>query len=308
MPHKRNPVLSENLTGPRPHDPRRDRPGLENVALWHERDISHSSVERVMLPDACILADFALHPAGAAGRRAGGLSRAYAAQSGRQPGPLWLAARAAGPDRGRLAAATRLRDGPAPRDAGVARGPAAPGTAAARTPRSPSGSTRRDSPPCSTSTTTSLRSTMYSSACSAAPRTEAEPAAACRRPASAIGGRCAQRVFGPSVLGISPAQLLAHRRIAGDPEAGEIPGHGHRPLGRREQVQRQRHPAMVDGRCGCQAEHVLQPHRQRGRIRCSRSRPTGHRAVRPAQARATRARGAAADRGNCAGSRPDPVS
>ena len=61
MPHKRNPVLSENLTGLARMIRAAAVPALENVALWHERDISHSSVERVMLPDACILADFALH-------------------------------------------------------------------------------------------------------------------------------------------------------------------------------------------------------------------------------------------------------
>jgi adenylosuccinate lyase len=60
MPHKRNPVLSENLTGLARMIRAAIIPALENVALWHERDISHSSVERVMLPDACILADFAL--------------------------------------------------------------------------------------------------------------------------------------------------------------------------------------------------------------------------------------------------------
>jgi adenylosuccinate lyase len=60
MPHKRNPVLSENLTGLTRMIRAAVVPALENVALWHERDISHSAVERVMLPDACVLADFAL--------------------------------------------------------------------------------------------------------------------------------------------------------------------------------------------------------------------------------------------------------
>jgi adenylosuccinate lyase len=60
MPHKRNPVLAENLTGLARMIRAAVVPALENVALWHERDISHSSVERVMLPDACILTDFAL--------------------------------------------------------------------------------------------------------------------------------------------------------------------------------------------------------------------------------------------------------
>ncbi|MCX8100847.1 MAG: adenylosuccinate lyase [Geminicoccaceae bacterium] len=60
MPHKRNPVLSENLCGLARMIRASIVPALENVVLWHERDISHSSVERVMLPDACVLSDFAL--------------------------------------------------------------------------------------------------------------------------------------------------------------------------------------------------------------------------------------------------------
>ncbi len=60
MPHKRNPILSENLTGLARMIRAALGPALENIVLWHERDISHSSVERVMLPDALILADFAL--------------------------------------------------------------------------------------------------------------------------------------------------------------------------------------------------------------------------------------------------------
>ncbi|MGA9868672.1 MAG: adenylosuccinate lyase [Acetobacteraceae bacterium] len=60
MPHKRNPVLSENLTGLARVIRAAALPALENVALWHERDISHSSVERVIAPDATIALDFAL--------------------------------------------------------------------------------------------------------------------------------------------------------------------------------------------------------------------------------------------------------
>ncbi len=60
MPHKRNPVLSENLTGLARLVRAAVVPALENVALWHERDISHSSVERVVAPDATIALDFAL--------------------------------------------------------------------------------------------------------------------------------------------------------------------------------------------------------------------------------------------------------
>ena len=61
MPHKRNPILSENLTGLARLLRGFAVPALEDVALWHERDISHSSVERVICPDATIALDFALH-------------------------------------------------------------------------------------------------------------------------------------------------------------------------------------------------------------------------------------------------------
>ena len=61
MPHKRNPVLSENLTGLARLVRMAVVPALEDVALWHERDISHSSVERAIGPDATITLDFALH-------------------------------------------------------------------------------------------------------------------------------------------------------------------------------------------------------------------------------------------------------
>jgi len=60
MPHKRNPVLTENLTGLARIVRSSVIPALENVTLWHERDISHSSVERMMSPDATITLDFAL--------------------------------------------------------------------------------------------------------------------------------------------------------------------------------------------------------------------------------------------------------
>ncbi|MEL6365068.1 MAG: adenylosuccinate lyase [Pseudomonadota bacterium] len=61
MPHKRNPILTENLTGLARLVRMCAAPALENVALWHERDISHSSVERGIGPDATIHLDFALH-------------------------------------------------------------------------------------------------------------------------------------------------------------------------------------------------------------------------------------------------------
>jgi adenylosuccinate lyase len=61
MPHKRNPILSENITGLCRVIRGYAVPTMENIALWHERDISHSSVERYVLPDAFITTDFMLH-------------------------------------------------------------------------------------------------------------------------------------------------------------------------------------------------------------------------------------------------------
>jgi adenylosuccinate lyase len=61
MPHKRNPILTENITGLARMIRSYAIPAMENVALWHERDISHSSTERFWLPDAFITTDFMLH-------------------------------------------------------------------------------------------------------------------------------------------------------------------------------------------------------------------------------------------------------
>ena len=61
MPHKRNPITSERITGLARVLRGYAQAGLENVALWHERDISHSGVERVILPDATILLDYMQH-------------------------------------------------------------------------------------------------------------------------------------------------------------------------------------------------------------------------------------------------------
>ncbi|MEK9692520.1 MAG: lyase family protein, partial [Rhodospirillaceae bacterium] len=60
MPHKRNPVLTENITGLARIVRSAVIPAMENVALWHERDISHSSVERMIGPDATVTLDFAI--------------------------------------------------------------------------------------------------------------------------------------------------------------------------------------------------------------------------------------------------------
>ena len=83
MPHKRNPVLSENLTGLARLVRSHVVPALENVALWHERDISHSSVERVIAPDATIALDFALARATGMMERLTVYPRAHAGESRR---------------------------------------------------------------------------------------------------------------------------------------------------------------------------------------------------------------------------------
>ncbi|HEY5472303.1 MAG TPA: lyase family protein, partial [Candidatus Limnocylindrales bacterium] len=60
MPHKRNPILSERMAGCARVLRGNAMVGMENVALWHERDISHSSAERIVFPDSCILLDYML--------------------------------------------------------------------------------------------------------------------------------------------------------------------------------------------------------------------------------------------------------
>ena len=108
MPHKRNPVLTENLTGLARLVRMAVVPAMENVALWHERDISHSSVERMIAPDATVTLDFALARLTGCHRPAGGLPGQHAAEHEPVPRPDPLAARAAGADpegrqpRGRL--------------------------------------------------------------------------------------------------------------------------------------------------------------------------------------------------------------
>ncbi|MFN8657662.1 MAG: adenylosuccinate lyase [Candidatus Obscuribacterales bacterium] len=84
MPHKRNPVASENMSGLARILRGNALVALENIPLWHERDISHSSAERVILPDSTILLDYML-PLHSGDQRPGGLPRQHA----RQHGHLW---------------------------------------------------------------------------------------------------------------------------------------------------------------------------------------------------------------------------
>ncbi len=121
MPHKRNPVLSENLTGLSRLIRSSVTPALENVALWHERDISHSSVERVIAPDATIALDFAL------ARLTGLVDRLVVYPERMRENlefigrPRRLAARAARADPGRHEPRGRLPPGAGARDGGLAR-------------------------------------------------------------------------------------------------------------------------------------------------------------------------------------------
>ncbi len=121
MPHKRNPVLAENLTGLARLVRSAVTPALENVALWHERDISHSAVERVIAPDATVTLDFALARAAEVVDRAGGLSRADEEES-RKPGRAGqFPARAAGADPIRHEPRGRVSGGAAQRHERLAR-------------------------------------------------------------------------------------------------------------------------------------------------------------------------------------------
>jgi adenylosuccinate lyase len=132
MPHKRNPVLTENLTGLARLVRSATMPAMENVALWHERDISHSSVERGIGPDATVHLDFALR------RLAGVIDKLVVypenmAEESRQAGRAGaLAARTAGPDPERRQPRRRLSPCPAQRHAGLARRRQFPRTAESR--------------------------------------------------------------------------------------------------------------------------------------------------------------------------------
>ncbi len=170
MPHKRNPVLTENLTGLARMVRSAVVPAMENVVLWHERDISHSSVERFIGPDATITLDFALARLTGVVDEAARLSGA----DGEEPQPHGrahpFAARASGADAGGPKPRGFLCARPAQRDEGVGvRRPAVAARSCSRTTRtSPASSAPSSSRACSTSTTTSRRWTRFSSECSEA--------------------------------------------------------------------------------------------------------------------------------------------
>ena len=120
MPHKRNPVLSENVTGLARMVRAYVTPAMENVALWHERDISHSSVERMIGPDATVTLDFALARLAVHHRQARGLSRQHAEEPRAAGRPRAFPARADRADAEGRGARGRLPPGAAQRHAGLA--------------------------------------------------------------------------------------------------------------------------------------------------------------------------------------------
>ena len=119
MPHKRNPVLTENITGLARIVRSAVIPAMENVATWHERDISHSSVERMIAPDATVTLDFAL------ARLAGVIEKlvvypdAMRGNLDNLRGLVFSQRVLAGPDPGRHEPRGRVRGGPAERHGGV---------------------------------------------------------------------------------------------------------------------------------------------------------------------------------------------
>ncbi len=147
MPHKRNPVLTENITGLARMVRAYCLPAMENVALWHERDISHSSAERMIAPDATVTLDFALN------RMAGVIENlvVYPKNMQQEPGPprrpRALAARAhrAGPER--HLARGRLSPRAAQRHARVAGGQRFPDPAEGRPRRLQGAPARRTRTP-----------------------------------------------------------------------------------------------------------------------------------------------------------------
>ena len=189
------------------------RGGLENVALWHERDISHSSVERVILPDAFIVVDYLLRPGHVGGRRSSLVyperMRANLKTRGRA---RLLATRAAGADRGGLSARGSVSPGAAQRAARVERGALVP-RARARRPRDRRravGAEALDA--ASTSNTTCGTWIASSSACWAPPRRRRVGSMA--KAAAPASGVAAELPLAPSiaVTGQSDAALVARLR------------------------------------------------------------------------------------------------
>ena len=137
MPHKRNPIGSEQITGLARLLRGNAIAALENVALWHERDISHSSVERVILPDSFIALDHMLRRFTRIVARHGGLSGADAGEPRALARRGVLRHRAAGTGAARHLARAGLRVGPAQRHALVPRAARTSSRCCSPTPTSP---------------------------------------------------------------------------------------------------------------------------------------------------------------------------
>ena len=122
MPHKKNPITSEQISGLARVLRGNAQAAFENIALWHERDISHSSVERVIFPDSTILVDYLLAKTDEPDRPAAGLSGADEEESGIHGRADLQRAVAAGSGRGGNAARGCLPAGAGACDAGLERG------------------------------------------------------------------------------------------------------------------------------------------------------------------------------------------
>ena len=122
MPHKKNPITSEQICGLSRVVRSNALAGFENIALWHERDISHSSVERVILPDSTILTDYLLAKTADLVRKLLVYPERMKKQCRPRRRPRLLRATAAGPGSQRRIARASLRLGAAQRHAGLGRG------------------------------------------------------------------------------------------------------------------------------------------------------------------------------------------
>ena len=184
MPHKRNPVLTENVTGLARMVRSYAIPAMENVALWHERDISHSSVERYIGPDATITLDFALVRMAGVVDKLLVYPKAHEGKPRPHAGPRAQPARAAGADPEGREPRGFLSPGPEERDAHLERRGHAARSAQGRSGSDQGAKARKTSKRCSTSTTTSNTSTRYSSGCSVQPNTRSllRPCASRSRP------------------------------------------------------------------------------------------------------------------------------
>ena len=170
MPHKRNPVLTENITGLARLVRGYAIPAMENVALWHERDISHSSVERMIGPDSTVTLDFALNRLGRRDRQARGLSGEHAEESRPPRRARAFTARADRADAKRRRARGRLPDRAGERDEGLARRRRFPHLPESRSARDRKNEREARSRRISISAITSSTSIRFSSACLARTR------------------------------------------------------------------------------------------------------------------------------------------